>query len=139
MYVRNQYDLDAEGLEGFWGAIGGGLKKVGGFVVQAATGVDISGGDDRTQPAPVISDRGGTDTGLPTNGSFLDRLRQRAMERITSDPGLRETVVDTTARYASPELLAAAAARQARGADPLMKASVIIPALAIGALLLRRR
>ena len=138
MYVRNPYEIDPEGLEGFWGAIGGGLKRVGQFAVEAATGVDIRG-EPEPAPAPILSDRSGAQTGMPIDDrSFLQKLRDRALERLSTDPAVREQVVATTARYASPELLAAAAARQARGAPDLMKASVILPVLAVGILILRR-
>lgn len=138
-YVRNQYEIDPEGLEGFWGAIGGGLKRVGGFAVQAVTGVDVTGGGE-PQPAPILSDRGGSQTGMPVDDrSFIQKLRDRALQRAREDPALREQVISTTARYASPELVAATAARQARGAPDYMKASVILPVLAVGALLLRKR
>lgn len=138
-YVRNGYQVDPPGLEGFWGAIGGGLRKVGQFAVGAATGIDIGSGD-APQPAPILSDRSGSQTGMPIDDrSFIEKLRDRALMRAREDPAIREQIVATTARYASPELLAAAAARQARGASPLMKASVILPALAVGALILRKR
>ncbi len=141
MYVRNPYEIDPEGLEGFWSTVGGGLKRVGQFAVKATTGVSIGNGEAAPAPAPVLSDRGGQDTGMvvASEGSFLDRLRARAMERLRADPGIRETAVDLTSRYASPELLAAAAARQARAQPDFLKASVILPALVVGAFLLRRR
>ncbi len=138
-YVRNPCEVDPEGLEGFWGAIGGGLKRVGQFAVKTVTGVSIGNGEP-APPPPILSDRGGEHTGMPIDErSFLEKLRDRALQRASEDPALRERVIATTTRYAPPELLAAAAARQARAAPPLLKAGVILPALAVGALLLRRR
>jgi hypothetical protein len=138
VYVRNAYEIDPEGLEGFWGVVGTGLRRVGEFGVKAVTGVDI-GGEPAPAAAPILSDRSGQETGMPIDDrSFLQKLRDRAIERLRADPAVREQVVATTARYASPELLAAAAARQARGAPDIMKASVILPVLAVGILLLRR-
>lgn len=138
-YVRNAYEIDPAGLEGFWGAIGGGLKRVGQFAVQATTGVDIRG-EEQPAPAPILSDRSGSETGMPIDDrSWIQKLRDRALARARQDPALREQVIDTTARYASPELLAAAAARQARAAPDYMKATVILPVLAVGAFFLMRR
>lgn len=139
MYVRNAYEIDPEGLEGFWGAIGGGLKKAGRFAVGAVTGIDPAP-DRPAPPPPILSDRSGSQTGMPIDDrSFIERLRDRALLRAREDPAIREQVVDTTARYMSPELLAAAAARQARAAPDLLKAGVILPVLAVGAFLLLRR
>lgn len=138
-YVRNPYEIDPDGLAGFWGAIGSGLKTAGRYAVSAATGID-PGADQQPAPAPILSDRGGSQTGMPVDDrTWVQKLRDRALLRAREDPALREQIVTTTARYAPPELLAAAAARQARGAPDLLKASVILPVLAVGAFLLRRR
>lgn len=137
-YARNPYDIDPNGLEGFWSTIGGGLKTAGRFAVGAVTGIDVAP-EGQAQPAPILSDRGGAETGMPIDDrSFIQRLRDRALRRAREDPALREQAVSLTSRL-SPELLTAGLVRQGRAAPDLMKASVILPVLAIGAILLRRR
>lgn len=126
------YNGRAETLEGFWGAIGSGLKTVGKFAVKAVTGVDVNGEPvtETTDGTDVISDRSGE--------SFLDRLRRRAQERLAADQQVRDTAVQWTSQL-PPELLASAAYQQGLRQSAEDKAKFILPALAVAALVLRKR
>lgn len=152
-------------LEGLFSAIGGAFKKVGGFVARrvapAAIGIIpvVGGAASRAYSGFVSPTTGRTTAGwggtvgyrtpvgiapqtAQAQMSFLDRLKaaaQAAAARAAEDARVQEFMVSRTAQYASPALLAAAAARQARAAPEWMKATTILPALALAAFVLRRR
>lgn len=155
-------------LEGIFGTIWGGIKTAGGAVARVAgvaaplaiSAIPVVGGvASRAYSGLVSATTGRTTAG--TGGtvayrtpvgiapeteqarvSFLDRLRaaaSAAAARAAEDKRVQEYVISRTAQYAPPQLLAAAAARQARAAPDWMKGGIIIPALALGALVLMRR
>lgn len=154
-----------QSLEGIFGAIGGAFKKVGGFVAKKVVPVGLSfvpvvGGTAARAYSGLVSPTTGRTT-AGTGGtigyrtpvgiapqtaqasvSFLDRLRaaaSAAAARATEDRRVQEFMVEQTARYAPPQLLGAALARQGQAAPEWLKASTILPALALAALVLRRR
>lgn len=157
--------VDPDQLEGIFGAIGGAFQKAGSFIVRKAAPVAIGlvpvvgGTASRAYSGLVSPTTGRTTAGtggtigyrtpvgiapqtVQAQMSFLDRIRaagQAAAARAAEDARVREFMVSRTAEYAPPSLLAAAAARQARAAPEWLKATTILPALALAALVLRRR
>ena len=120
----------------------GAIPIVGGFASQAYTGL-VSPTTGRTQAGEFGTIGYRTPVGVAPQTtqarSFLDRLRaaaSAAAARAAEDKRVQEFLVSRTAQYAPPQLLAAAAARQARAAPDWMKGGVILPALAIGAVIL---
>jgi hypothetical protein len=158
-YVQNGQEYRDPALDGFFSAIGGAFKKAGGFVAKkvvpvALTAVPFVGpaASSAYSQIPGITSRAPVWSGdrpalapAPTAPSvpWWRRAAQAAAERIGEDPGFRERAVSYTARYAPSSLLAAAAARQAREAPGVVKAGMtagaILPAVAIAALVLRKR
>lgn len=146
--LEGHYDGYNEHLEGWLDTAWGGIKKAGGIVAKqvvptAISFVPIVGGAAsqayRGAVASGAQAAPGT-TAIPrTAGSRWGRAARAAIQRAREDPGIQERVVSTTAQYASPALLAAAAARQARDAPTAVKAATLIPALALAALFLARR
>lgn len=164
-YAGGGYVDPDQQLEGIFGAIGGAFKRAGSFIVKRAAPVAIGfvpvvGGTAARAYSGLVSPTTGRTT-AGTGGtigyrtpvgiapqtalaqmSFLDRLKaagQAAAARAAEDARVREFLVSRTAEYAPPQLLAAAAARQARAAPEWLKATTILPALALAALVLRRR
>ncbi|KKN26153.1 hypothetical protein LCGC14_0877540 [marine sediment metagenome] len=158
-YVQHADAYRDPTLDGFFSAIGGAFKKAGGFVAKkvvpvALTAVPVVGGAAASaysqipgirQRAPVWSGDRPALAPAPTAPSvpWWQRAAQAAAERIGEDPGFRERAVSYTARYAPSSLLAAAAARQAREAPTAVKAGMtvatLLPAVALAALVLRKR
>lgn len=141
-------------MEGFFSAIGGALKKAGGFVAKKVAptiigAVPIVGGVARRvyeavpgviqrrpgYPTPILVD---DRVPLDTPGSFVQRAGRIIGDEFSRDPRLRDLAVGATSRLPAP-LLTAAAARQARDAPAALKAGLLLPALAVGAFLLARR
>ena len=162
-YVQLGHHGDDQ-MEGIFSAIGGAFKKAGGFVAKkvvpaalpfvpvvgpVAAGAYSSIPGIRPRQAPTTSYSApspwmGTPGIAPTapRESIFQRAARGAREAVETDPRFRRTVVDYTARYAPPELLAAASARQLGQAPPVVKAGLtmatVLPLVAIGAILLRR-
>lgn len=158
-----------DSLEGIFGTLWGGVKKVGrgaakvgGFagrrVLPLAIGAIpvVGGAASRAYQGLVSPTTGRTTAGTggtigyrtpvgiapqtqQAERSFLDRLRaaaSAAAARAAEDKRVQEFMVSQTARYAPPQLLGAALARQGRAAPDWMKGGIILPALAVGALVL---
>ncbi len=151
-----------QSLEGIFGAIGGAFKKVGGFVARKVAPVAIGlvpvvGGTAARAYSGLVSPTTGRTT-AGTGGtigyrtpvgiapqtqqasvSFLDRLRaaaSAATARAMEDRRIQEYVISQAAERIPPQLTTAVAARQARDAPDWMKGGVLLPALAIGAVIL---
>ncbi len=120
----------------------GAIPVVGGVASRAYTGL-VSPTTGRTQAGEFGTVGYRTPVGaVPQTqqaSSFFDRLRaaaSAAAARAAEDARVQEFLVSRTAQYAPPQLLAAAAARQVQAAPDWMKGGVVLPALAVGALLL---
>lgn len=140
-------------LGGFFSVVGGAFKKAGGFVAKkvvpaALPFVPVVGGAASTlyQKIPGIAPG---QAPAPRATSYRphvfrpetttwQRIYQGTRDTLSRDPEIRRRAVEYTSRL-PPELLAAAAARQAREASPLAKAGFLVPLVVGGALLLRRR
>lgn len=165
-YVQPTSMYRDESLDGFFSAIGGAFKKAGGFVAKtvapaALSFVPVVGAPLAAAYSSIPGIRNGgyvPPVTLPTvrlpmqtlpppppppDIPWWKRAIQAAATKAGEDPGIREAAVEYTSRYAPPELLAAAGARQAARAPTALKAGVtaatLLPVVAIGALLLRRR
>ena len=165
-YVQPSSMYRDESLDGFFSAIGGAFKKGAGFVVKKVAPTALSFVPVVGAPlAAAYSSIPGIRT--PAQYQYVDpvfptrlpmqalpappppdipwwkRAIQAAATRAGEDPRFREGAVEYTSRYAPPELLAAAAARQAARAPTVVKAGLtaatLLPIVAVGALLLRRR
>ncbi len=159
-------DQSLEGIFGkIWGGIktvGRGAAKVGKFagrrVVPMAIGaIPIVGGVASQAYSGLVSPTTGRTTAgeygtigyrtpvgiapqTPQAGmSFLDRLRaaaDAARQRALEDARVQEFIVSQAAARVPPALTTAVAVRQAQGAPDWMKGGVLLPALAIGAVIL---
>ncbi len=160
--------VDPDQLEGIFGGIWGGIKKVGrgavkvgrfagrrvvplaigaipvvgGAASQAWTGL-VSPTTGRTQAGEYGTVGYRTPVGVAPQTtqarSFLDRLRAAAAaarDRALEDKRVQEFIVAQAAQRVPPQLTTAVAVRQAQGAPDWMKGGVLIPALAIGAVIL---
>jgi hypothetical protein len=158
-----------QSLEGIFGKIWGGIKKVGGAagkvgkftarrIAPLAIGaIPIVGGAAASAYSGLVSPTTGrttagefgttayrTPVGIApqtqtASVSFLDRLRaaaDAARTRALEDARVQEFIVSQAAQRIPPQLTTAVAVRQAQAAPDWMKGGVILPALAIGAVIL---
>ncbi len=159
-------DQSLEGIFGkIWGgvkAVGRGAGKVGKFAARrvapmAIGAIPIVGGAAASAYSGLVSPTTGrttageygtigyrTPVGIAPQTrqagvSFLDRLRaaaDAARTRALEDQRVQEFIVSQAAQRVPPQLTAAVAARQAQAAPDWMKGGVLLPALAIGAVIL---
>ncbi len=159
-------DDSLEGIFGkIWGgvkAVGRGAGKVGGFAARriapiAIGAIPLVGGAASAAYSGLVSPTTGRTTAgtFGTVGyrtpvgiapqtqvaqvSFLDRLRaaaDAARTRALEDRRVQEFIVSQAAARVPPQLTTAVAVRQAQAAPDWMKGGILIPALALGAVVL---
>ena len=120
----------------------GAIPLVGGVASAAYTGLRSST-TGRTQAGTFGTVGYRTPVGIAPQTqqatSFLDRLRaaaSAAAARAAEDRRVQEFIVSQAAQRVPPALTTAVAVRQAQAAPDWMKGGVILPALAIGAVIL---
>lgn len=157
-YVQVTDPYADEQLEGLFSAIGGAFKKAGGFVAKkvvpaALPFVPVVGGVAASAysripgiapQAPAAGSYSEVQFAPPPapTGSWWERLYRGTGETLSRDPDIRRTAISYTSQL-PPALLAAAAAERARreaAARPRTAAAgLLLPAVVIGALVLRSR
>ena len=120
----------------------GAIPIVGGAASQAYTGL-VSPTTGRTQAGEYGTIGYRTPVGVQPQTqqatTFLDRLRaaaSAARDRALEDQRVQEFIISQAAQRVPPQLTAAVATRQAQAAPDWMKGGVLLPALAIGAVIL---